>query len=67
MARRTDGDRVAVIADLIKEQPGLTPAGIAEALGLDRSAVTRILPALEDQGILLEEDERGKLSLFRWW
>jgi len=30
-----------------------------------RSTVLRDLPALEDQGTLLIEDERGLLSLFR--
>jgi len=33
-------------------------------LGLDRSEVTRSLPALDESGFLLAEDERGGLWPF---
>jgi len=47
------------------EQEALSPAQIAERLNIPRSTVTRDLPVLEDRGVLLQEAEDGKLSIFR--
>jgi DNA-binding IclR family transcriptional regulator len=47
------------------EQESLSPAQIAERLNVPRSTVTRDLPVLEDRGVLLQEAEDGKLSIFR--
>lgn len=43
----------------------LSAAELARKLGVPRSTVLRDLPALEAQGIYLQEDARGLLSLFR--
>jgi DNA-binding IclR family transcriptional regulator len=49
------------------EDAELSPAQLAERLGVPRSTVLRDLPALEERGFLLQEDENGKLRLSRWW
>lgn len=47
------------------EEEALSAAQIADRLGVPRSTVMRDLPVLEDRGVLLQEDEDGKLSIFR--
>jgi DNA-binding IclR family transcriptional regulator len=49
---------------LIRQQPGIRPAEIAEQLGVARSTVTRRLPSLEEAGFLYSEDKRGGLWPF---
>lgn len=56
--------RLAQYAELLREAE-LSPAQIAERLGVPRSTVMRDLPKLEEQGILLAEESNGKLRLFR--
>ncbi len=53
----------------IEEHPGKKAGLIARLLGLHRSEVTCSLPALQDKGYLLTEDDRGGLSpgLLRLW
>jgi DNA-binding MarR family transcriptional regulator len=53
MSRSADQQRVKAIADYVERHPGSRPAGIAKDLQVDRSAVTRTLPAVEDAGHLL--------------
>ncbi len=66
MGRRPNPERLEQYEELIPEYPGkLRPAQLARLLGVPRSTVLRDLPALEEQGTLLMEDERGLLSLFR--
>jgi len=49
-------------------EEGLTPAQLAAKLGVPRSTVLRDLPELDESGVKLDEDEHGKLRLFRrWW
>jgi DNA-binding transcriptional ArsR family regulator len=50
---------------LIRQQPGIRPAEIAEQLGVARSTITRRLPSLEEAGFLYSEDKRGGLWPFR--
>ncbi|MFN8485237.1 MAG: hypothetical protein U0768_19540 [Anaerolineae bacterium] len=64
MARRTDETRIEDIARMIEEQPGLTANGIADLLGVPASSVARALPSVEESGVLLAEDDRGRLSFF---
>lgn len=60
-------ERLAQYQELLDEE-ALTPAQIAARLGVPRSTVLRDLPELDDSGVKLDEDERGKLRLFRpWW
>jgi DNA-binding IclR family transcriptional regulator len=49
------------------EDEALLPAQLAELLGVPRSTVMRDLPELEERGVLLQEDENGRLSLVDWW
>jgi len=49
---------------IVHEQPGITPAELARELGGFRSTVIRRLPALEEAGILLAEDDEGGLWPF---
>ncbi len=64
MARKPQQDRVEKIFHTVEENPGERPAEIAERLGLNRSEVTRYLPVLEEQGLLVSEDRRGRLWPF---
>ncbi len=61
MARRTGNRRVEMIAQAVQSNPGKRAGYIAQRLGLSRSSVIRSLPALEEAGILLAEDGRGRL------
>jgi DNA-binding IclR family transcriptional regulator len=45
---------MAIYATVVR-RPGQRPAYIARQQGLARSAVTRLLPALDDAGLLLSE------------
>ena len=57
MGRQTDRERTQQIAGYVEQHPGVRPAEIAKALNVPRSSVTRTLPALEDAGRLLYEDQ----------
>ncbi|GAB4427440.1 MAG: hypothetical protein Kow002_16450 [Anaerolineales bacterium] len=65
MARQPNYERLEEIYCKIEESPGERPGFIARLLGLNRSEVTRALPALEDKGFLVSEDEKGGLWPFR--
>ena len=66
MARRPNAGRLERYEELIPKYPGaVRPSQLARLLGVPRSTVQRDLPALEEEGVLLIEDERGLLSLFR--
>jgi len=66
MGRRPDEGRLARYEELVPEYPGrVRQSDLARALGVSRSTVMRDLPALEEWGTLLMEDDRGFLSLFR--
>ena len=57
-------ERLERMTDLL-EQESLSPAQIADRLRVPRSTVTRDLPVLEERGVLLQESDDGKLSIFR--
>ena len=61
MARQPNNERMEHVFQAVSDYPGVRPGRIAEILGLNRSEVTRLLPAMELQGYLLAEDERGGL------
>jgi len=61
MSRPANSDRIEEIYRKIVEHPGKTASHIARLLGLNRSEVTRSLPALEGKGLLVSEDEKGGL------
>lgn len=60
-------ERLSQYEELLSEGE-LSPAQLAARLRVPRSTVLRDLPELEEQGVLLAEEEDGKLRLFRrWW
>jgi Mn-dependent DtxR family transcriptional regulator len=65
MARTTNDEKLKQIYNGITEHPGKKPGFIARLMGIHRSEVTRALPALQDQGLLISEDEQGGLWPFR--
>lgn len=65
MARPPKYPRLAGIYRTIEAYPGRRPGFIAKLLGVHRSAVTRALPAMEEKGLLLIEDDKGGLWPFR--
>ncbi|MGA9351857.1 MAG: hypothetical protein WBW48_24060 [Anaerolineae bacterium] len=61
MARRTSNRQLEMIAQAVQSNPGKCAGFIARKLELHRSSVMRTLPALEEAGILLAEDDHGRL------
>ena len=66
MGRKIQAGRLEALAGAIEERPGSKAAELARDLGWHRSAVSRALPALEKEGVLLKEDDEGGLWIFRW-
>lgn len=62
--RRADRERLEAIFDTVQKEPGIKAGRVAQEMGLPRSSVTRALPALEEEGLLLSQDGRGRL--FPW-
>ena len=56
-------ERLAAMVALAPE--GVTQATLARALRVDRATVADDVTALERLGVLLAEDARGRLTLFR--
>lgn len=65
MARRHTKTQLGEIYKMVEENPGQRPGFIARILGLPRSQVIRSLPAMQEDGYLLSEDEKGGLWTFR--
>jgi predicted transcriptional regulator len=65
MARKTNDEKIENIYNKIKEYPGKKAGFIAYLLGLNRSEVTRSLPALEEKKLYVAEDDKGGLWPFQ--
>lgn len=65
MARKQQPERLEEMYEVWENNPGEKPCFVARLLNLPRSAVTRALPAMEDKGYLLSEDEKGRVWPFR--
>ena len=65
MARKTDDMKLKNIYNKVQEHPGKKAGFIARLLGINRSEVTRSLPALEDKKLYIAEDEKGGLWPFQ--
>ncbi len=65
MARKINDEKLESIYNAIQENPGKKAGFIARLLGLNRSEVTRALPALEEKELYLAEDEKGGLWPFK--
>ena len=59
--RRADRERLNAIWETVQAEPGIRPGKIAKKLSIPRSSVTRALPALEHEDLLLSEDQKGRL------
>lgn len=59
--RRADREKLDKIYEAVKREPGIKAGRIASKLEIPRSSVTRVLPVMEEQGLLLSEDGRGGL------
>lgn len=59
--RSANRQRLEKIYRTVEENPGVKPGKVARQMGVPRSSVTRALPALEEQGLLLSQDGRGGL------
>ena len=64
MARKPQDEKLESIYNKVSDHPGGKPGFIARLLGINRSEVTRMLPALEEKGMYISEDERGGLWPF---
>ncbi len=65
MARKTDDKKLESIYNKVQEHPGKKAGFIARLLRLNRSDVTRSLPALEENQLYISEDDKGGLWPFR--
>ena len=65
MARKIDDGKLESIYNEVKEHPGKKAGFIARLLGLNRSEVTRSLPALEEKKLYVAEDDKGGLWPFQ--
>jgi hypothetical protein len=65
MARKAEDERLESIYQAVQDYPGEKPGFIARLLALNRSEVTRALPAMDETGRLMWEDERGGLWPFK--
>ena len=63
--RRASKKRLEAIWQMVEQEPGIRAGRIAEKLGIPRSSVTRALPAMNDEGLLLSEDQKGRLWPWR--
>uniref|UniRef100_A0A540VD17 MarR family transcriptional regulator n=2 Tax=Litorilinea aerophila TaxID=1204385 RepID=A0A540VD17_9CHLR len=62
---RSRMDTYENVRQLLEERPGLSAREIARHLDVAPSTVTRMLPNLEEAGILLYEDDKGRLWPFQ--
>jgi len=65
MARKTEDKKLENIYNKVKYNPGKKAGFIARILGLNRSEVTRSLPALEEKQLYISEDDKGGLWPFK--
>ena len=45
---------------LIEQHPGITAAELAQKLNVAKSTIARRLPGMEEAGLLLYEDDKGR-------
>ncbi len=61
MPRRADSQRIQQLQKAIQENPGHKPGFFARLLNWQREKVSRGLVTLNDEGVRLYEDDRGRL------
>jgi hypothetical protein len=55
---RGSGHRGAEALNVLRDQPGMTVAEIAAAIGTHRNYLFRVLPTLQEQGLLVKQGPR---------
>ena len=63
--RGANEERLEAIWRAVEGEPGIKASNVAQKLGLPTSSVTRALPALDEEGLLLSEDQKGGLWPWR--
>lgn len=66
-SKSSKSERLNKTQRLIAASGEIQPAELARQLGVAQSTVSKDLVALQDQGVLLCEDDTGRLSLFERW
>lgn len=61
MPRKADEQNVIKLKQVIESSPGRKPGTLARVLGWSREKVNRELVVLNDRGVRLYEDEKGRL------
>lgn len=56
----------AIKKELEQSAQGLTQSELARRMGVHPSTIEDDLRKLEDKGVLIQEDGRGRLSLWPW-
>ena len=64
MARKADETRLKEVSKLFHLKPGRKAGEYARILGIHREDLSRVLVQLNDRGVLLSEDEKGRLWPF---
>ncbi len=65
-SKKSKHTRLEKIAALVATQPEvMTEKELARTLRVARKTISKDLVSLEDHGVLLAEDDRARLSLFR--
>ena len=65
MGRKANQKRIKAAEEAIKANPGQRAGHYARQLGYHRETFNRVLVQLNDRGVFLSEDERGRLWPFR--
>jgi len=64
MARKADEKRLQEAVRLVTVHPGCQSGEYAQMMGCHRQTFNRLLVQLNDQGVLLSEDDKGRLWPF---
>ncbi|GEM_PF-3297111 len=69
MGRKVNPQKVVEVIKVIRENDGKLRANdVAKQLGLHPQEVARVLPAIDDgEEKFLYEDDKGFLSIFKFW
>jgi DNA-binding IclR family transcriptional regulator len=67
MGRRANQERIQAVLRVVSENNGqVRAADIARELGVPKSSITRLLPAIDEgETKRLTEDDRGFLGIFK--
>jgi hypothetical protein len=65
VGRKQNNNQLEEIYKTVDQNPGQRSGFIARILGIPRSQVTRALPAMQERGHLMSEDEKGRLWVFK--